>query len=195
MGDRKKLRIGDEERGGVRHGRETMMERGELERIYDTHGGAAFGLFMSFSRCEADARDLLQDWLVKIGRGLDTMEGIGNERAYVLRIAYRQAVDWRRRGNARKKYHEAAGVEQERRFASEGDPDRELLRRQLEKSLIGLCEEQRLVVEMRLWDGLTYSEIGEVLGISPNTAASRYRYGTDKMREELRPYYEEIREI
>ena len=79
-------------------------------------------------------------------------------------------------------------------FAAEGDPDRELLRTQLEESLSKLPTDQRLVVEMKLWDGLTFAEVAEVLGISPNTAASRYRYGSDKLRDHPRPFYEELRE-
>ena len=35
--------------------------------------------------------------------------------------------------------------------------------------------------------------IAETLGISPNTAASRYRYGLDKLRQRLRPLYDEIK--
>jgi RNA polymerase sigma-70 factor (ECF subfamily) len=35
--------------------------------------------------------------------------------------------------------------------------------------------------------------VAAVEGISPNTAASRYRYGIDKLRARLRPLYEEIR--
>jgi RNA polymerase sigma-70 factor (ECF subfamily) len=39
---------------------------------------------------------------------------------------------------------------------------------------------------------LTFEEIAAVLEISPNTAASRYRYGLDKLREQLRLIYEEL---
>jgi RNA polymerase sigma-70 factor (ECF subfamily) len=46
---------------------------------------------------------------------------------------------------------------------------------------------------LKLWEGLTFDAIAEVLGLSLNTAASRYRYGLDKMRERLRPLYDEIK--
>ena len=36
-------------------------------------------------------------------------------------------------------------------------------------------------------------EIAKVLDLSPNTAASRYRYGLDKLRQQLRPLYDEIK--
>jgi RNA polymerase sigma-70 factor (ECF subfamily) len=49
------------------------------------------------------------------------------------------------------------------------------------------------VVHLKLWDGLTFEQIAVALDIPLNTAASRYRYGLDKLRERLRPLYEEIK--
>ena len=51
---------------------------------------------------------------------------------------------------------------------------------------------------LRLEDGVAVTSadaeaIARLLGIPPNTAASRYRYGIDKLRARLRPFYEEIR--
>jgi RNA polymerase sigma-70 factor (ECF subfamily) len=48
------------------------------------------------------------------------------------------------------------------------------------------------VVHLKLWEGLTFEEIAAALETSANTAASRYRYGIDKMRARLRPFYDEI---
>ena len=56
-----------------------------------------------------------------------------------------------------------------------------------------LPSEQRAVVHLKLWEGLTFEQIAESLGIPMNTAASRYRYGLDKLRQRLRPLYDEIR--
>ena len=49
------------------------------------------------------------------------------------------------------------------------------------------------MVHLKLWEGLTFEQIAELLGIPLNTPASRYRYGLDKLRERLRPLYDEIR--
>jgi RNA polymerase sigma-70 factor (ECF subfamily) len=45
---------------------------------------------------------------------------------------------------------------------------------------------------LKLWEGLTFEQIAEALDIPANTAASRYRYGLDKLRGLLRPIYEEL---
>lgn len=41
---------------------------------------------------------------------------------------------------------------------------------------------QREVIVLKLWHSLTFEEIGGILGVSPNTAAGRYRYGLQKLR-------------
>ncbi|BCX46456.1 ECFsub family RNA polymerase sigma-24 factor [Haloferula helveola] len=42
------------------------------------------------------------------------------------------------------------------------------------------------VVTMKIWGGLTFAEISESLAISPNTAASRYRYALEQLALSMR---------
>jgi len=56
----------------------------------------------------------------------------------------------------------------------------------LEQALQSLPPEQREVIALKVDAGLTFAEIGVSLGISPNTAASRYRYALEKLRSALR---------
>jgi RNA polymerase sigma-70 factor (ECF subfamily) len=44
---------------------------------------------------------------------------------------------------------------------------------------------------LKIWEGMTFAEIAEVLGESPNTAASRYRYALQKLSQHLQPLAEE----
>ena len=55
----------------------------------------------------------------------------------------------------------------------------------LRRALAGLSEEQRQVTVLHIWGELTFAQIADVLGVSPNTAASRYRYALGKLREAL----------
>jgi len=55
----------------------------------------------------------------------------------------------------------------------------------LRRALAGLSEEQRQVTVLHIWGELTFAQIGDVLGVSANTAASRYRYALAKLREAL----------
>ncbi|HEY0256091.1 MAG TPA: sigma-70 family RNA polymerase sigma factor, partial [Candidatus Methylacidiphilales bacterium] len=55
-----------------------------------------------------------------------------------------------------------------------------------------LPAEQKAVVVLKIWEEMTFAEIAEVLEISANTAASRYRYALDKLRDELRPLHRDL---
>ena len=57
--------------------------------------------------------------------------------------------------------------------------------RETEKALEKLPEAQREVVVLRIWAQLSFSEIGESLEISPNTASSRYRYALATLKSIL----------
>ena len=55
----------------------------------------------------------------------------------------------------------------------------------LEEALQQLPVEQREVVHLKVFEGMTFQEIAGLIGGSVNTVASRYRYGTAALRELL----------
>lgn len=55
----------------------------------------------------------------------------------------------------------------------------------LRRALGTLSDDQRQVTVLHIWGELTFSQIADVLGISPNTAASRYRYALAKLRDAM----------
>lgn len=50
------------------------------------------------------------------------------------------------------------------------------------RCLTTLPPEQREVIVLKIWHQYTFEEIGQLLTLSPNTAAGRYRYGLEKLR-------------
>jgi RNA polymerase sigma-70 factor (ECF subfamily) len=169
------------------------MRRGtELERLYDEHVQSLYAFLLNFTRDDADTRDLLQDIFIKLAREPKLLSGVRDERAFLIRLAHNAAIDLMRRRGTRDKTRErlAAGIISP--FAPAADPDEQTFRAALAEALAELPPEQRAVVHLKLWEGLTFEEIAAVLEISPNTAASRYRYGLDKLREQLRLIYEEL---
>ena len=79
-------------------------------------------------------------------------------------------------------------------FVNSADPDTEQFRDQLSGAMASLPDEQRTVVQLKLWGEMTFEQISEVQNISVNTAGSRYRYGIEKLRQTLAPIYREINE-
>ena len=167
--------------------------RESLEQLYDKHAQALFAFLLNLTRNEADTRDLLQEVFCKIARRPDPLDGARDTRAFLLTTAHNLALDLIRRRAARERKHDALAGESAAMFEPASDLDEQRCREALAAALAELPEEQRAIVHLKLWEGLTFEAIAETLGIPPNTAASRYRYGIDKLRDLLRPIYGELR--
>jgi RNA polymerase sigma-70 factor, ECF subfamily len=165
----------------------------EIERLYDEHAQPLYAFLLNFTRDEADTRDVLQEIFVKLAREPRLLTGVREERAFLIRLAHNAAIDLMRRRGMRERTKENFAAENMSPFAPTSDPDEKVFREELAVALGALPEEQRAIVHLKLWEGLTFEEIATALEIPPNTAASRYRYGLDKLRERLRPLYEEMK--
>ncbi len=169
------------------------MAQADIERLYDEHAQALFAFLLNFTRHEADTRDLLQEVFVRLARRPEVLDGVRDERAFLLKLAHNLALDLIRRRGTRNKGHEQFAGEPVAIFAPAAEPDESAFRQALSASLGELPEEQRVVVHLKLWEGMTFDSIADLLGIPLNTAASRYRYGLDKLRDRLRLFYDELR--
>jgi RNA polymerase sigma-70 factor (ECF subfamily) len=167
------------------------LPHSELERLYDAHASGLFYYLVTFTKTEADARDLLQDLFIKLSR-LDEVEALQNEKAFVFRLAHNMAIDWLRRRKVRWDSEERLNRELDAETQTAPDPDMGVLAKHFATAMQALPEEQRTIAQLKLWDGLTFEEIAQAQNIPLNTAASRYRYALDKLRTLLRPIYEEL---
>ena len=165
----------------------------EIERLYDAHAQPLFAFLLNFTRDEADTCDLLQEIFVKLAREPELLAVVREERAFLIRLAHNAAIDLMRRRGTRDRTKENFAAEFISPFAPTRDPDEKLFREELAWALGELPEDQRAVVHLKLWAGLTFEEIAAALEIPPNTVASRYRYGLDKLRGRLRQLYDEIK--
>jgi RNA polymerase sigma-70 factor, ECF subfamily len=165
----------------------------DLERLYDEHAQALFAFLLNVTRHEADTRDLLQEVFVKLAKRPELLDGVRDERAFLLRLAHNQAIDLIRRRGARDKRYEQLAGETITVFLPAAEPDESAFREALSAALGELPPDQRAAVHLKLWERLTFEQIAELMGIPLNTAASRYRYGLDKLRDRLRPLYDEIK--
>jgi RNA polymerase sigma-70 factor (ECF subfamily) len=170
-----------------------MPPPADLARLYDDHAQALFAFLLNLTQNEADTRDLLQELFAKLARRPDSLAAIRDPRAFLLRLAHNAAIDWMRRRGTREKNYQQLAADTAAIFAPASDPDEQAFRQALTVALGELPPEQRAVVHLKLWEGLTFEAIAVLLDLPPNTAASRYRYGLDKLRERLRPLYDEIK--
>jgi RNA polymerase sigma-70 factor (ECF subfamily) len=170
-----------------------MAASPDIARLYDDHAGSLFAFLLNLLRSEADTFDVLQELFLKLGRRPALLRGARDERAFLLRLAHNAAIDLIRCQKTRQRNYDQLARESLALFAESADPDEQVFREKLAEALGVLPADQRVVVHLKLWEKLTFDAIAEILEIPLNTAASRYRYGLDKLRERLRPIYDEIK--
>jgi RNA polymerase sigma-70 factor (ECF subfamily) len=127
-----------------------------------------------------DAEDAVQEGFVRFWRSRGRVR---DSEAYLFACVRRCALEWHRGRRRRERREEKAARPEESLFVSSLDLDER--RRLIEAALARLPLEQREVIVLKIWGDLTFAQIGSVLEVSPNTAASRYRYALDKLRLEL----------
>ena len=137
------------------------------------------------------ADDLTQEILIKVVKVLD--EGRytdkGRFQPWLLRIAHNRVLDYFRAQKQVKTISEASvgfDILGSRNIAEPSIED-EIISEQLAEEIRALVdelpEEQREVVKMRYYDGLSFKEIAEFTGVSINTALGRMRYALINMRQ------------
>ncbi len=137
-----------------------------------------------WTRSRADAEDVVQDAFVRFWRHQRDLPG--EPMALLVTSVRRAAFDLARREGRRTAREERAqdvGDEQRAVFRTpmEGDERRAAI----EHALENIPAEQREVLVLKIWGELTFEQIALELGLSPNTAASRYRYALGALRHAL----------
>lgn len=143
------------------------------------HGPRLLLLAHQYVDCQADAEDVLQEALVRFW---PNRCGARDPVAYLYACVRNAGIDWRRSAGRRKKHERRAA--DRRMFATPVDSAMEVSD-ELQAALCGLANEQREVVVMKIWGGLTFDAISDVLSIPLGTAQSRYRYAIQTLRQIL----------
>src|SRR5213594_2778709 len=129
----------------------------------------------------ADAEDVVQEAFVKFWRGNHNIEN----RALLYAAVRSIALDFIRRNSRRVRREAIAFGETE--FSEPQFEIEDATQRALAEAIDGLPREQHEVLVMKIWNELTFAEIAGALGISQNTAASRYRYALAALKKMLQP--------
>lgn len=152
----------------------SRLDREGVQRLYERHGRGLLAYACSFVSSFAAAEDVLHQVFERLLRGDLTISGAPV--AYVYRAVRNTSLNMVR---AR-----AGDVNLEGGWL-ESPSGMEHTAVELQSALRELPEEQREVILLHIWAQMTFEEVAEALGIRPNTAASRYRYGVSKLREQF----------
>jgi RNA polymerase sigma-70 factor (ECF subfamily) len=147
----------------------------------DRHGAALVLFARQWVSSRADAEDIVQEGFVRFWR---SRHRATDSTAYLYACVKRCVWDWRR-GRTRRDRREKAAARPEAEASFDGPLEQDERRAAIEAALRTLPENQREVLVMKVWGGLSFPQIAEALRIPSNTAASRYRYALAKLREQL----------
>lgn len=131
-----------------------------------------------------DAEDALQEAFERVA-GCRSSQ-IGNLRAYLFRAVHNAAANSFRSRFRRSRREEASGPQALAVFQEPMDRQEEVCA--LNEAIASLPGEQREVIMMKVWGGLSFTEVADALGIPRDTAASRYRYAMDTLRKQMRKF-------
>ena len=140
-----------------------------------------------WGNCQHDAEDLLQEAILRLWHYQEDKGGGPPDLPLVFSTIRFCGLNLHRSETRRKKREEAIVYLNDFQDVwldpmLEEDEEALLLRDAVER----LSPKLREVVVMKTWGGLTFLQISEALAISPNTAASRYRYALEQLAHELR---------
>lgn len=121
----------------------------------------------------AEAEDVLHGTFLAL---VQRTEPPQNAEHYCVRSFRHQALNYRR--NLWRRL--TRELESKRWF--ERSPNETPAERSAMRCLAELPREQREVIVLKIWHEYTFDQIGELLEVSPNTAAGRYRYGLQKLK-------------
>ena len=150
----------------IENGDETAL--GEL---YDCYAPNLYRVLLAILHSPEDAEDALQEVFLRVAKG--RMKQVRDVRTYLHTCARHLALDVLRR---RKREQSWQDTEAEHEVATpESGTD-------LQALMWHLPVEQREVIALKVWEEMTFAQIALVVKASPNTVASRYRYGIEKLR-------------
>ena len=173
-----------------------QQDRGALEALYDKYGGAVYSLAMRMLSDTGAAQEVTQDTFFNVWRRASSYHSQrGKVTSWLFSIAHHRTIDeLRRRRRVQSQVQDGVDLTNK---PSEGADDpvayatAQYERSQLKDALHTLRVEQREVVELAYFGGLTHSEIAKHLDQPLGTVKTRMRLGLRKLREALGPHVQE----
>ena len=172
-------------------------DQSAFEQLVQTYDQAVLRLAMNLVRSPEDASDIYQEAFLRVYRNLHSFRFDCSFHTWLYRIVTNLCVDHLRKRKVRKEESTVVAtgdgpldrmdaVHEER---AEVDPERRLMSRQLSlriREILGqLTPRERIVFELRHYQGMRLRAIGEVLGTTEEAAKNCLFRATQKMRAAL----------
>ena len=148
-----------------------------IEELYRQHGSVLLLLASAITGERSRAQDTVHQVFLKLLENGNLRHAV-DVKAYLFACVRNAALN-----ELKTRQRDVALDDESAWFASPNRDDAEEL--SLRRALCALPDDQRQVTILHVWGELTFSQIADLIGISQNTAASRYRYALAKLREAM----------
>ena len=159
-------------------------ERDAFDQIVRRHQKGVWRLVRRYLRNDADSSDVTQQVFVRAFRGLQTFRGQSSVRSWLYRIAINCSLSW-----IRDHRHETATeIAEDALTEAHPGPDRiagSQDNAQLRAAIAQLPPKQKMVLELRIYDDLSFREVAELADCSENTAKVNFHYAVKRLRDIL----------
>lgn len=170
------------------------VDKQALEALLERHQAQVYRFGMKMCRDPEDAKDVLQDTLLAMARGVRDFRGASSLSTWLYTIARSFCIKKRRKSkfapDEERSLETATGQTTNLADAAEG-PDEALAGKQveqaLERAIAGLDPMYREVLLLRDVEGLTAPEVAEVLGVTTQAVKSRLHRARLTVRERVAP--------
>lgn len=161
-----------------------------LAELYDRYVRLVFSLALKVLNDRASSEEIVQEVFAKVWRGASAFDSRrGKFSSWLIGIAHHQCIDELRRRRVRP-HSESIDESPFTELAGEDDPaeaaEYTLERERVRRALALIPSEQRIVIEMAFFQGLTHREIANRSGDPLGTVKTRVRLGMQKLKELLR---------
>lgn len=137
-----------------------------------------------------DAEDAVQAALVRLAGDTGLLARTHAPWSYLLRMVRNEVLAQARRQRRRRDAGSLSDLATCRRV---DELEQEDTHRAVWLALRSLPPDQAEVVVLKIWEGMTFSQMASILDASPNTIASRYRYAMEKLSRRLAHEQAEVR--
>jgi RNA polymerase sigma-70 factor, ECF subfamily len=160
-------------------------DQASFAELYDLCAARCHHYLTSFLGSRDAADDVLQETFLRLVLNRRRLARVDDLMAYVFIVARNEAMRSLRRGLRREKRPLALFSG---KFFVEGTSD-DLCKREtaevVSRAVSELTAEQREVIQLKVYSGLTFRQIAEIMGVPLATAATRYRTALERLREKL----------
>jgi RNA polymerase sigma factor (sigma-70 family) len=160
------------------------LEREFQERLAES-ATLAFRVAFGVLRHREDAEDVAQEAMAQAYRHFKKLRDRDRFRAWLVRIAWRTAVN-RRRGDGRRSSRELAAPDPPPGLSAEDLVISQEFHAQVWRAVDGLPDRLRVVVTLTAMDGHGSAEVSRLLGLPEGTVKSRLHQARKVLTEKLR---------